>query len=102
MNSRFEIAVSGEDGGHGQISLLDGSCYRIREWTAVSDACGAAVTHEIEAESIQRISEACFAHILGHGFRSRGKARLHPWTNFKPSSHRVPGQDCCSKHERWV
>src|SRR5436309_2511710 len=79
MNAAFEVAVSTEHCDSHQIVFLDGRANGFREWAAVADAGGAAVSDEVEVQFVQIRREAGGLQIIGNHLRAGRETGLDPW-----------------------
>ncbi len=65
MDAAFEIAIAAQYCNGHKIVFLDGSADRFGQRTAVADAGGATVTHQIEFQFVEILSQACSQQIVG-------------------------------------
>ena len=65
MDATLEVAVAREDRGHDEVIGLDGLSDRTVERTAVADAGGAAVAHDVEAELLEWRQKPGLCEVLG-------------------------------------
>src|SRR4029078_12122146 len=98
VDPAFEVAVTGEHGGDGEIVGLDGLGDLGVERTGVADAGGAAVAHDVEAELLQVWGQARLVVVVGDYLGAGGHGRLDPRLGRQALVDRVAGQQCGGQH----
>ena len=78
VHAAFEVTVTGQHRGHGEVGLLDGFFDRLGQGPGVADTGGAAVAHQVEAKLVQVLGEARSLVVVGDHFRARRQGAFHP------------------------
>jgi hypothetical protein len=78
VDPALEVPVAGEDGDHGQVTLLDGRGHVVGQRSGVADARRAAEPDEREAELVQVGRQARGLQVVRDDARSGGERGLHP------------------------
>ena len=74
----------------------------VRQRTAIADARGAAVAHQIEAQRIEIGPQAGFFNVVGDNFRSRRKTGFHPGLCSKTAFDGFLRQQAGAEHQRRI
>ncbi len=102
MHAALEVAIAAEDAAHHQLVLGDGLGNLRREWTAVADACRAAVTDEEEAKLFKRPHQAGVDEVIGDRLGAGSEARFDPRLRFEAALGRFLRDEAGGDEDGWV
>ncbi len=99
VNAGLEVAVAGEDGAGDEVvfhnCFLNGGV----DGAGIADAGGAAVTHDGEADAVQRFREPVVGEVAGGNAGARGDAGLDVGRDFQSERGGLLSQQPGGEHE---
>ena len=102
VDSRLEIAVSREDAGGDDVALRDRFFEIAIEGTGISDASGAAESHQVEAQPVEVRLQPGLLQVLADDAGARSERGLHPGLDAETLLHRLLRQESRGQHHRGV
>ena len=97
-DAAFEVAVSGQHGGDGQVVGVDGFGDLGQQRSGVADAGGAAEADQLVAERVEIVLEARGLEVVGHDLRAGGERGLDPRLGAQSLGVRVAGDQAGGDH----
>ena len=101
-DATLEVAVAGEHRGDRQVVLVDRLGDLLRQRTGVTDARGAAVATEVEAELLEVRPQAGLLVVVGDDLPAGRHVGLDPRLGLEALLDRVAGEQSGAEHDRRV
>src|SRR2546430_14672591 len=102
MNASLKVAIAAEDGNGDQIIVLDGRADGVRERTAVANAGGTPIAHQVKVQFLKIRCQPCGEQVIGHHFRTGRKAGLDPRLDVQTALDSFLCQQASAQHKRGV
>ncbi len=96
MHPALEIAVAGKHRTHGNVVFLDGRLDRLGQRSAVSNAGGATIGRDVEAEGFQGLKQPGFLEVFRRHLRAGSQRGLDVGRDFQPLFNRLFGDKACA------
>ena len=102
MHPSLEVAVAGQHRRHHQIAFGNGLGDRLRQRPGIADAGGAAVTHQVEPQSVQGLLQAGLGQVLGDHLGAGRQGGLDPRRHPQAALQSLLGQEAGAQHHRRI
>ena len=102
IDASLEIAITRKHRRDDELVCFDRFGDRHRQWPRVADAGGAAKSHDVETELLQRAHHAGLLEVIRHHLGAGSQARFDPRLRRKSLGDGVSRQKSGRQHHAWI